>query len=225
MDLALLVGINAYPGSPLLGCIHDVDDVIAFLQRRLGFPPDYLVSLCDSAATRAEILRQLEGVASALAAGDRFILYYYSGHGTRVPRTLPGEAARVEEAVCPVDFAWQGLDAMNAILPADPGRIFATVPDGVEWEGPVRRISEVPAPGYRIGLIAACNEDETAAETDFDGRANGAFTYHLLRCLDQNAGASLSSLAGLLATPLRPFHQTPQTKGDATIVARNFLSS
>ena len=51
MDRALLVGINAYPGAPLAGCLNDVTDMATFLTSKSGFAADSIRLLTDSRAT------------------------------------------------------------------------------------------------------------------------------------------------------------------------------
>lgn len=60
MNKALLVGINAYPGSPLRGCVNDVNDMSAFLQQTYGFSQTEITILRDDNATKANIFSALQ---------------------------------------------------------------------------------------------------------------------------------------------------------------------
>lgn len=102
MDRALLVGINAYPGCPLSGCVNDVMDMKNLLISKYGFSPDSIIVLIDGEATTEAILDKLKWLCGA-TSGSR-VLFHYSGHGTQVPSNT--EADGLSECVCPVDFDW-----------------------------------------------------------------------------------------------------------------------
>ncbi|NVB78190.1 MAG: caspase family protein [Kofleriaceae bacterium] len=81
---ALLVGINDYPGfnSDLPSCVADVDAMGDLLSRHYGFELDILV---DGDATQDAVRAGLARLCSNVSAADR-ICFFYSGHGTTVPR-------------------------------------------------------------------------------------------------------------------------------------------
>jgi metacaspase-1 len=82
MNRALLVGINAFPPSPLRGCINDVQDIALLLEQEFGFANSQITLLTDGQATKAAIVAQLKTLIEDAASGDR-ILFHYSGHGTQ----------------------------------------------------------------------------------------------------------------------------------------------
>ena len=130
MNRALLVGINAYPNSPLRGCVNDVVDMATFLTQRCGFKHDEVRLLVDRRATTAAILSRLNWLVAGLRTGDR-VLFQFSGHGVQLPtRAGGGEVDGLDEAICPVDFDWS---EERAIRDKDFARIFAGVPSGVEF--------------------------------------------------------------------------------------------
>ena len=66
---ALLVGINAYPGQPLNGCVNDVNDMAQFLVDRCGFSTDDIRLLVDDRATTDGIKERLAWLVQGAAAG------------------------------------------------------------------------------------------------------------------------------------------------------------
>ena len=122
---AVLVGINAYDGCPLDGCVNDANDVKKFLIEKHGFDPANIKILLDSKATTEAIKEALVWLTSGLKAGD-IIAFWYSGHGAQTPN--PNEADGLSECICPVDFDWS---RERMITDKDLVEIFSTIPEGV----------------------------------------------------------------------------------------------
>lgn len=130
MDRALLVGINKYPGCPLNGCVNDITDMANFLKDKCGFQMNNIRLLTDARATKAAIVERLNLLATGVRPGDR-LLFHYSGHGAQMPTRNPAaEVDKLDEVICPVDFDWSDE---HAIRDKDFYKIFATVPEGVEF--------------------------------------------------------------------------------------------
>lgn len=83
--LALLVGINQYlSGTPLNGCVTDVELQRELLIHRFGFNPQDILTLTDSGATRENIETAfVEHLTKQAAAGD-VVVFHFSGYGSRV---------------------------------------------------------------------------------------------------------------------------------------------
>ena len=127
---ALLVGINAYPGQPLRGCINDVSDMAKFLVAKCQFASDDIRLLVDARATTDSIYERLGWLLTGLHIGDR-ILFHYSGHGAVFSRrNSQGQVIDKQDTICPVDFDWS---RERAILATDFQKLFATVPTGVDF--------------------------------------------------------------------------------------------
>jgi tetratricopeptide (TPR) repeat protein len=76
---ALLIGINKYrEWAPLEWPRGDVEQIAAVLRRHYGFEDVRL--LCDEAATRENILKELEHLAGTLTERDALVIYY-AGRG------------------------------------------------------------------------------------------------------------------------------------------------
>jgi hypothetical protein len=104
---ALLIGINEYPdpAAKLEGCVNDVFRMSATLQES-GFSPDDIRVVLDSRATADGILDRMHWLLDDTRDADERFLFY-SGHGAQMPALNPrGEADRLDECLCPVDFDW-----------------------------------------------------------------------------------------------------------------------
>ena len=125
---ALLVGINAYDGAPLSGCVNDVMDMAHFIVDHCGFAPETVRLLTDGRATTKAILDRLAWLVTDLEAGDR-ILFHFSGHGAQVSaRNDAGESDGLDEILVPVDLDWSDE---RMIRDDDLNRIFSRIPEGV----------------------------------------------------------------------------------------------
>jgi len=129
-DKAILVGINAYPGAPLSGCVNDVTDMAEFLCDHAGFNPDSVRLLTDKRATTAAILERVRWLITGAKAGDRLV-FHYSGHGAQVPtRDTKAEVDGLLEVICPVEFDWS---PEHMITDKDFAKLFAQIPAGVKF--------------------------------------------------------------------------------------------
>lgn len=129
MKKALLVGINAYPGAPLSGCLNDIDNMYKFLTERYGFSPSDICMLRDGEATAANILAKLEWLIDVKPGDCAF--FGYSGHGAQVPTgDHASEPDGLSECCCPVDFDWS---PQHMIIDKQFVKIFSRIPSGVTF--------------------------------------------------------------------------------------------
>lgn len=82
--LALLIGINTYPESPLNGCVTDVNLQQQLLIHRFGFNLKDILMLTDAQATRQGILSAFEEHLIKQAKPGDVVVYHFSGHGSQV---------------------------------------------------------------------------------------------------------------------------------------------
>ncbi|RMD87196.1 MAG: caspase family protein [Calditrichaeota bacterium] len=82
---ALLVGINRYQRSEwnLRGCLNDVFDIYNLLTNTFDFNPKEIRVLSNERATQKNILHRLKKMVEEASDGDTLV-FYYSGHGSRV---------------------------------------------------------------------------------------------------------------------------------------------
>ncbi len=104
MKKALLVGINAYPGNALNGCLNDVSDWHDILTTLGGFHPDDIQVITDQRATTQGIGQGLAWLQSGVQSGDE-VFFAYSGHGTQVRLYQNDKLAQgMDDAICPVNL-------------------------------------------------------------------------------------------------------------------------
>jgi len=128
MDKAFLVGINAYDGCPLSGCVNDVTDMAEFLTDHLDFNPDNIRLLTDKRATTSAIWERVAWLVEGAKPGDRLV-FHFSGHGVEMPSRNPeGEVDRLDQCACPVDFDWE----QNVLRDDDFISYFSKLPQGVK---------------------------------------------------------------------------------------------
>jgi len=128
---AFLVGVNDYapvgPGGPdLNGCVNDVKDMATTLTAP-GFVPSNpsTLRICTNArATRANIMNGVKWLVTGAQSGD-LLVFYYSGHGSQVADLEGDEIDKLDETICPHDFATAGMikddDLRQALAGVKPG--------------------------------------------------------------------------------------------------------
>lgn len=122
---ALLVGINAHPGSELRGCLNDVKLMYDFLTVDKKFPADNIRVLTDGRATRAAILDRIRWLVGTARPNDTLV-FHFSSHGTQV-RDRSGDELEdnLDEVFCPVDMDWD-----NPLTDDVLGQEFSKLPQG-----------------------------------------------------------------------------------------------
>ena len=82
--LALLVGVDRYPDSPLHGCATDVELQRELLVYRFGFQPSDILTLTDAEATRENIETAFATHLTQQAKPGDAVVFHFSGCGSRV---------------------------------------------------------------------------------------------------------------------------------------------
>lgn len=130
---ALVVGVDAYRNHrSLAGAVRDAEAMAAFLVGRLGVPPPavrVLLAPREPAAlagpvpsagrpTYRALVAELRALGKrATADGARQVLFYYSGHGGRLPTLLPevkGQDGR-DECLVPPDAGEPGERVLHDV--------------------------------------------------------------------------------------------------------------
>jgi len=101
MKRALCIGINAYPSSPLRGCLNDVVDMRRLLNAR-GYAVE---TLLDGQATCQAIVSAINFQLRVMRESDSLVISY-SGHGTWVRDLNGDEPDAKDECLVPFDFEW-----------------------------------------------------------------------------------------------------------------------
>lgn len=102
--LALLVGINTYPGGDTLsGCVMDVNLQRELLIHRFGFNQKDILVVTDKQATRQGILAAFEEHLIQQAKPGDVAVFHYSGHGSQVADPESGEQDGLNSTFVPAD--------------------------------------------------------------------------------------------------------------------------
>ncbi|MCC3407758.1 MAG: caspase family protein [Microcoleus sp. PH2017_10_PVI_O_A] len=99
--LALLVGVDQYPDSPLHGCVTDVELQRELLIYRFGFAPSDILTLTDARATRENIETAFVSHLSEQAKPGDVVVFHFSGCGSRVSSI--DSPAKMQNSLVPAD--------------------------------------------------------------------------------------------------------------------------
>jgi len=115
---ALVIGIDQYKTWPRLQhAVRDARAIQETLQTQFGFKPENVTTLTDGEATRANILRTLNGMARKGADGklkrDDRVFVFFAGHGST--RKLP--SGRDVGYIIPVDAGTDDLQTDAIAMP------------------------------------------------------------------------------------------------------------
>ena len=222
--VALVVGINDYPNTPLESCVHDAIEVGAFLSmKEYGFT---VTTLLNQDASRRAVKEHLDQLLRCNA--DSF-LFYFSGHGWATDVGVYLVTPDADEIEHGVDLEW----LKRAITKLTPTTSTVTVildccHSGAATarhlgESGVRMRAEdvamaIPSMASGRVVLAACKEDQVAYEESSQG--HGIFTAHLIDGLmgeaaDADGAITVTGLFGYIAMNLqRGGMQTPVFRGD-----------
>jgi hypothetical protein len=249
----LFVGINAYHGSSLRGCLNDVDHMID-LARSYGYTD--ITFLKDDHATQKNITTELRKLIKDSVSGD-ILIWHYSGHGCQVAAINGGEADYLDEAIVPYDYNIFGVirdDDIYSILSQLPKGVLMYVifdcchsGDGVrdfslekqnrfmvieETErkdiypisDSVKEINANTEMGDII-LISGCMSNQTSADAYINKEYQGALSYMLTHIASQTSEIDLKSLilAVNIGMDQMGFDQNPQLECKDELKTRLFL--
>jgi len=188
---ALLVGIDAYPGAPLAGCVRDATRVEALLARHGNGDPNFQTLLLtepgSGGITKAVLRAQIEAL---FATDAELALLYFAGHGTKdaVGGTLmTPDAQRYDEGV-PMDhvLALANRSAVREVvivLDCCHSGAFGAVP-GLGAAAGVSHLDE------GVAVLTATRENEAALEAG----GGGVFTSLFCGALDGGAADVLGKV-------------------------------
>lgn len=216
---ALIVGIDAYPSSPLSGCVNDATEMAALLERNHDNSPNFdvkLVTAPGSAITRASLKQQVE----TLFQHDKadIALLYFSGHGTE--NNLGGylvtpDATKYDEGLSLTDVLAYANDS-----PATE-RIIVLDSCMSGWLGQVPAIGSSGANlAEGVSILTASRQDQVSIESG--GR--GVFTELVCAALagggaDVLGEVTAASIYAYVEQALGPWKQRPLFKAHLSKMA------
>jgi hypothetical protein len=218
--LALLVGINQYPGNTSLsGCLTDVELQRQLLVNRFGFKSRNILSLIDDQASRQSIEDAfLEHFVNQVKVGDT-VFFHFSGYGSRL---------KSENVIVPADanlgnyiledtllFMLRSLPTNNVVATLDTSytpiteelpvnlvtrslkRIkdssFSATNSVDSLKAEIEFQNQLSANGKTqqpILVIKAGNNQQPASELQMSGFSAGLFTYGLTQYLWESTPAT-----------------------------------
>jgi hypothetical protein len=185
---AFLIGVGTYKHLPyitgkgekldnLRGPANDVQKIKDLLVSGYHFSPDNILVLKDQEATREAIISHFnQWLVKGTKPGD-LVLFYYSGHGTRIPR-----ADGFYKAICPYDTLLKAKnipisklildDELGDLLGKLRGREVVVIMDSCHSGGMTRSIRGRPVdqleltPAIQSKFLPMEIEDENSAEME-----------------------------------------------------------
>lgn len=129
---ALLIGINEYMANPqknnLRGCENDVNLMKHLLVYQYNFEPRNIKVLKSRNATLSNIRKAIrENLIEKTKPGD-LVVFYYSGHGSRVKDKNGDEKDKYDEALCPTDAVPIPGNPKNLLVDDELGMLLGKIP-------------------------------------------------------------------------------------------------
>lgn len=165
-SFAFLCGINHYaePGNDLAGCVQDCLDWIDTFQMA-GMPDANMKVLLDRDATQVNMIAGLKELMQHKTKKHRLVVVIDACHSESSTRNN-GHHDRIRSIPYP--------GPLGELLPL---RRFGIRQDSLT--------KAVASPRQKHLLLAACRDHQTAADSEFGGKPNGAFTWALMQALKQ----------------------------------------
>lgn len=182
MKRALLIGINNYPGNELKGCIEDIKQVKAAIEKNGDGSPNFDVMMMPDVQTSAEVMENIQ----RLFSGDgEAALLYFSGHGyvndTGAEIVMPQDIATPGQYYTGIQMRTI-MDVVNNSKVRNKIVILDCCHSGNMGRYKVEDSSSHLQSG--VSILTACREDEYAEEIG----GHGVFTE--LLCTALNGGAA-----------------------------------
>lgn len=213
---ALLIGVANYQkiGSLPVAILNDVNDVAATLSspKFCAYAPINVVTLLDSEATRAAVLKNLDELAARVGTDDT-VCVFFSGHGGVVgsPGNEDSVLATVDSDLADIGNTSVSSDELAAALALIKAKRLLVFIDACHAGGAAISKSLTDSNGYTLksgyspntfaklavgsgrALMASCRANEES--TVFAGARNSVFTTALLAGL---RGAADKSASGFI---------------------------
>ncbi|KAE8697908.1 Detected protein of confused Function [Hibiscus syriacus] len=237
---AVLCGItyNNWKRYRLKGTTNDVKNMRDLLITKFGYAGDCIRVLTEEETnrqfipTRKNIEDSLRWLVKDCQPGDSLV-FFYSGHGLRVPDFNNDEVDGFDETICPLDFKEAGMivdnDLNNLIVrPLTHGVTLHAIVDACHsgtildlhkvYNSVLRKWEDSSPPsgvykGTNGGLeisISACLDNQAAADTSAftSGKMNGVLTYILAEILKKLPGPTYGDLFDLIRETIENFNQS-----------------
>lgn len=216
MKKALLIGINDYPaGNELTGCIEDINNVKAVIERHGDGTPNFGVRMMPNVRTSGEVMMAID----QLFAGDgETALLYFSGHGymnsTGAEIVMPQDIETLGQYYTGIQMSTI-MNIVNRSKIRNKIVILDCCHSGNMGKYQLEDAGSVLNTG--VSILTACREDEVAMEAG----GHGLFTE--LLCTALNGGASdycgnitIGGVYAYIDRSFGPWDQRPVFKTNVT---------
>jgi hypothetical protein len=188
MKKALIIGIDDYPNSPLVGCVNDAHGVASVLKTNGDGSPNFdvrLVTVPTGKITRGELRQELTGLFSGTLD---IALFYFAGHGSNTLATEEGYLVTPDHQEGDIGVSLGDLLKIVHSIAAKEIRskiiILDSCHSGAIGQSTETRTTEISNVGDGVTMLTACRSNESAIE----GMFGGVFTSLVVDAL--NGGAS-----------------------------------
>ncbi|KAJ3673412.1 hypothetical protein LUZ60_006786 [Juncus effusus] len=233
---ALLIGISYKSRRyELKGTVNDVQCMAYLLSEKFGFPKECMLVLTEKdqqdpnrIPTKENIRAAMRWLVSGCSSGDSLV-FHFSGHGTQKLDMSNDELDGYDEALCPLDFEYNGMildDEVNATIvrPLPSGVKLNALVDAChsgtvldlpylcrisrsghwQWERSAAKEYKGKFGGLAI-LISGCDDNQTSTDTSaFAGNTStGAMTYSFIQAVESEPGITYGRLLTAMRTTIR----------------------
>jgi len=226
---ALLIGIN-YTGTSneLFGCINDVNSIKERITQNGFTDINIITDLTSKKATRDNILLDFKNFLINSKAGD-LLFFLYSGHGSYDIDRNGDEQDRYDELIVSCDLKGIVDDELKSLIQTylkDDVTLFAMFDScfsGTVLDLKYQYLNSLNYDNYtenskqletkaNVFMISGCTDEQTSADSVFNGKANGAMTWSLLESLKQKPKCNWRELVKSMRDLLKnsQYEQIPQ---------------
>lgn len=232
--IALLFGINDYMGNSndLRGCLNDINDVEKKLKSEFsGFE---IRKFKDSEVTTQRFISEVENV---LKSEAKVLYIHYSGHGTTIGKCQAlylYNGPLLDDVIC--DLQNKTPDGLHVVCKFDS--CFSGGMADRDLSGNPRYLKSryYQMPGTKITdkadkqigrgdiqrwvIFSGCGRDQTSADAEFSGRANGAFTFFDNRSYNFSDTYQTEANKLIKYLPSDMFDQAPELDGNKELFSK-----
>lgn len=206
---ALVIGIDAYPGSPLKGCVADAIAVANLLETDGDGAPNFGIKILTSDTEIVSRAVLQEAISSLFRADAEMVLFYFAGHGQINAETNSGYIVAQDGDKAAPGFALVDLiELANKAYPKIKSTVIILDSCHSGYLGEVQGIGADGRPsviGNGITILTASHRNGEANEAN----GHGVFTDLLIDGLRGSA----ADVCGRI-TPAALYSHVDQTLGD-----------
>lgn len=226
---ALLIGINYIDTeNELYGCINDVGSLKDRISNNGFTDITVLTDYTILKPTKNNILNAFKNLLLNSSAGD-LLFFVYSGHGSYTLDRNGDEKTGYDQMIVPLDLNMIIDDELKQIIQTNLKSnvtLFAMFDscfsgsvldlryqymDSLNYDNYTENFKQLETQG-NVFMISGCNDYQTSADSQFNGKSNGAMTWSLLECIKQKPNCNWRELVKSMRDLLRNngYDQIPQ---------------